>query len=146
MGGGEGTKISEIYFFLAGFQLQNWANSTFWKKIISMFLFSRTHNLSYFPSERRNLLYIITNGQEKWAALVPRVIEYSLSCNVSEYLGCLFPVFYLLGRCFSVRFRFAASSSILAPCKGNQQQVGTHRRKMTHTEVNIRITQELLGS
>lgn len=88
-------------FFLAGFQLQNGTNSTFWKKIISMFLFSRTHNWSYFPSERRNLLYIIANGQEKWTALVPRVIEYSLSCSLSEYFGCLFLVSYLPGRCFS---------------------------------------------
>lgn len=84
----------------------------FEKKITSMFLFSRTHNWSYFPSERRNLLYIITNGQEEWAALVPRVIEYSLSCNLPAYLS--FPWFYLPECCFSGS---AINPSCVTPCK-----------------------------
>lgn len=112
-----------------------------------MFLFSKTHHLSYFPFERRHLLYFITNGRGKWAALVPRVTVYSLPCTVSEYFGCLFPVFYLLVRYFPgevqicSKFKYSRAMTL-----GNQRQVGTHGRKMTHAEVNSRVTQEISGS
>lgn len=83
-------KYQKYIFFWQAFSSKMGLILPFEKKIISMLLFSRTRNWSHFPSERRNLLYIITNGQEKWASVVPRVVEYSLSCNLSEYFGCLF--------------------------------------------------------
>lgn len=107
-----GGALSEIcIFFWQAFSSKMGLILPFEKKIISMFLFTRTHNWSHFPSKRRNLSYIITNGQEKWVSLLPKMIESSLSWNLSEDFGCFFLVFYLPGSAFLVRFRLAVSSS-----------------------------------
>lgn len=72
-----------------------------------------------------------------------QVIEYSLSCNLPECLGCLFLLFYLLGWCFSGKVqictKFKYASTVLL---GNQQQVRTHGRKVTLAEVNISLIQQ----
>lgn len=72
---------------------------------------------------------------------------YSLSCNVSEYFGYLFPLFYLLVRNFPGEVQICSKFKYSGAMKlGNQQQVGTHGRKMTHAEVNTKVTQEILRS
>lgn len=109
LGGGYYQKY--IFFFWQAFSSKMGLILPFEKKIISMFLFTRTHNWSHFPSKRRNLLYIITNGQEKWVSLLPKMIECSLSWNLSEDFGCFFLVFYLPGSAFLIRFRLTVSSS-----------------------------------